>query len=451
MEQVMHAIVQFAAVASGSLVSAVVGGVLLAGAVGLCLRLVPGITAAARFVVWMAALLMVVPLHFVPMLRGGSSAGAAGSGNLLHVDARWALAIAGVWIGLSVWRAGQFVAGALRLRGIAKRAVVADVEFDRSLLTSGGRAAELCVSEDVDRPSVAGFFSPRILLPAGLVERISAKELEQIVRHEMEHLRRRDDWTNLLQKLSLVMFPLNPAMSWVERQMCVERELACDDCVLAATKARKDYAVCLTNLAEHTLVRRGASLALGAWEKQSELSQRVHRILSRPEAVLGRRQARAVTGVLITGMMGGAVMLAGSPQLISFSPAIGQVQMSAESVNSTSGFKARPVSLRSSSAKASSMRRVSNPGGAAPMLVKAVMPERSKAEAQSQAQPRSHNAPAKLVKHRAPVTHRAAMPGSMAVLKTWEGRELMMQPRVVQTRSVVAVVPAGDGWLVIQL
>jgi beta-lactamase regulating signal transducer with metallopeptidase domain len=27
--------------------------------------------------------------------------------------------------------------------------------------------------------------------------------------HEMEHLRRADDWTNLLQKLALVFFPLN--------------------------------------------------------------------------------------------------------------------------------------------------------------------------------------------------------------------------------------------------
>ena len=80
------------------------------------------------------------------------------------------------------------------------------------------------------------------------------------------------------------------------------------------------------------------------------------------------------------------------------------------------------------------------------MLVKAVMPERSKAEAHSQAKPRGHNAPAKVVKHRATATQH----GSVAVLTNWEGRALM-QPRVVQTRSVVAVVPAGDGWLVIQL
>ena len=90
----------------------------------------------------------------------------------------------------------------------------------------GRRAAALCVSDEVDRPSVVGFFAPRILVPAALLERLSADELRQIVLHEMEHLRRGDDWTNLLQKLSLVVFPLNPALIWIERQLCVERELA---------------------------------------------------------------------------------------------------------------------------------------------------------------------------------------------------------------------------------
>ncbi len=433
----MHAILLAAAAASGSLVSAIVGGMLLVAAVSLCLRLVPEISAAARFVVWMAALLLVVPLHFLPVLRGGAGAG-VGGGDLLRLDARWALLIAGVWVGLSILRATQLIVGAVRLRGIARRAVPVEFAFDRARLTSGGRTAELCVSDDVDRPSVAGFFSPRILLPAGLMERLSARELEQIVLHEMEHLRRRDDWTNLLQKVSLVLFPLNPAMNWAERRMCVERELACDDCVLLATKARKHYAMCLTNLAEHSLVRRGLTLALGAWERQSELAQRVHRILSRPMAVTGRRQARAVTGVLITGMMGGAVMLAGSPQLISFMPAVGHVQTQAESGNSAL-----------SSAEASPLSRVSYPGGGVPTLVKAVVPERGQAAVRALPKPRSLNAPAnvsvKVVKHRAAMKQTA----SWVVLTDWE--EEVPQPRVTLTRSLVAIVPAGDGWLVIQL
>ncbi len=91
----------------------------------------------------------------------------------------------------------------------------------------GSRRAELCVSDEVDRPTVIGFFAPKILIPTWLVEKLTATELEQIVLHEAGHLGRADDWMNLLQKIALVVFPLNPALAWVERRLCFERELAC--------------------------------------------------------------------------------------------------------------------------------------------------------------------------------------------------------------------------------
>ncbi len=145
---------------------------------------------------------------------------------------------------------------------------------------AGSRHAELCVSDEVDRPTVIGFFAPKILIPTWLVEKLTAEELEQIVLHEAGHLSRADDWMNLLQKIALVVFPLNPALAWVERRLCFERELACDERVLEATGAPKAYAACLASLAEHRLGRRGLALALGALGRESELGQRVRRILS---------------------------------------------------------------------------------------------------------------------------------------------------------------------------
>ena len=159
------------------------------------------------------------------------------------------------------------------MRGMVRRAklVEADPEL-RALLCVRGmamrdRCADLCTSSEVERPSVFGFFRPRVLLPEALLERLTPSELRQVVMHEMEHLRRGDDWTNLLQKLALVVFPLNPAMLWVERRLCAERELACDDGVLRASAGRKAYAICLTRLAEYSMLRRSFSLVLGAWER----------------------------------------------------------------------------------------------------------------------------------------------------------------------------------------
>ena len=97
----------------------------------------------------------------------------------------------------------------------------------------------------------------------------------------MAHLDRGDDWTNLLQKLLRALCPLNPALFWAERQLCLEREQACDDAVLDAAGNARAYATCLTKLAETRLVKRAALLAPGMWKRHSELAGRVENILHR--------------------------------------------------------------------------------------------------------------------------------------------------------------------------
>ena len=106
------------------------------------------------------------------------------------------------------------------------------------------------------------------------------------------------------------MVPLNPALVWIERRLCFERELACDDAVLRLTKAPKAYATCLTSLAEHRLGRRAAVLSLGAWERRSELARRVHRILRGDGRNERGLQASLVMRVVRRGLLGGAVDLA---------------------------------------------------------------------------------------------------------------------------------------------
>ena len=314
----MMAPMELTRVAAGSLVSAAWEGLVLAGVVAVCLRVLPRITAAARSVVWTLVMLAVCGLPFV---RFGGASTVSGAAQV-RLDERFGLGLVAVWALMSLVRAGQLFRSAVWLRGVWQRAL--PVEAPAGWM-GGKRPAELCVSEEVDRPCVVGFLRPRVLVPTALFEEMSDGELAQIVMHEMEHLRRRDDWTNLIQKLSLVVFPLNPALIWIERQLCVERELACDDQVLKTTGARKAYAACLANLAEHSLVRRGVTLALGAWERQSEVVRRVHRILSQNEREMGRRQVAVVVAVLVAGVLAGADGLAHVSALVSFGPGVSTV------------------------------------------------------------------------------------------------------------------------------
>ena len=326
----MLSLITLASSMTSALFAAIWQGLLLAAAAALCLRLLPTLTAAARSLVWLmvAAFAVLLPFTQTPTPRALETH-ALPQALHLYIDSRWTLLIAAVWLIASLIRAVQLAAGALALRRLARTATpIAAPDACAAILAESRRVesqpAQLCTSAEVDRPSVLGFFRPRILLPAGLLDTLSAAELQQVLLHELEHLRRRDDWTNLFGRLALVAFPLNPVLLWLERRLATERELACDDRVLQATGARKAYATCLAHLAEHTLIRRGVSLALAFVGLQttspvgSELARRVTRILSLPTRTLHPCASTALVAGLIALTTGGSVELAHSPQLIQF-------------------------------------------------------------------------------------------------------------------------------------
>ena len=352
----MHAFVQtalaLAAPAAGAFVAATWQGVVLAMVLLLLLRLVPSTSAATRSRLWSGAFLLVVLLHVSPLLfpvgwngagsraasglavTGPEVTGPLGTGpcGLLRVGSPWAPGLGCLWLALSCYRAWLLALSATRLRSIARRATALSPELSQtaelqarlschSWWQSRGVAicTAICTSNQIDRPCVLGLLAPKILLPPALLADLSLAELEQIVLHEVEHLRRADHWTNLAQKLVLVLFPLNPVLVWIERRLCTERELACDDGVLRQTHAPKTYAGCLARLAEHSLIAQGASLALGAWERQSELSRRVYRILRQPpQPSVRTRRATLATGLLFAGLAAGFVELAQAPSLVTF-------------------------------------------------------------------------------------------------------------------------------------
>ena len=423
-----------------SFVSGLWQGVVLTAGVGLCLRLVPRTTAAVRFAIWTAvfAVLAVLPLLHAYSLRTGG--GMAGRGALVQVDARWSFAIAALWLVVSLVRGVKLAISAVRLRGIWKRAVPIQ-GCDEVLSAAGFRRVELCTSTDVDRPSVIGFFSPRILVPEELFARLTTAEFGQIVLHEVGHLRRADDWINLLQKLSLVVVPLNPVLIWIERQLCLERELACDDDVLRLTKAPKAYATCLTTLAEHRLGRRAAALSLGAWEKRSELARRVQSILRGGEG-MGRTQARVVMSVLMLGLLAGSAELARCPQVVSFSRAALPVSTEAQSVPAA-GYQAV------------AFHAAGNGAGGHETLLKASMPvDRGFRPMDQKASKRRRSVHAPVLVRSRQDRIGTQQVRQFVVVSSWDEsgrpRFITVDGNRVFSSSYAAVATAG-GWLIIQL
>jgi beta-lactamase regulating signal transducer with metallopeptidase domain len=315
--------------AGALLITAIWQGAVVAAGLTLTLRLTSRISAGLRFTLWIAGFLAVVSLPFLPailklMLNAPARATTAAviSAPRFSLDARWSVAICLLWAAVSLYRAIDLAAHSMRLRKLWLTASPVESASAPAKLP-GRRATEVCTTDALDRPSVIGFFAPRILIPAWLLPRLTPGELDQILLHETEHLRRGDDWTNLLQKLSLILFPLNPVLLWMERQLCLEREMACDEAVIRVTRAPRAYAACLTTLAERGIEYRqhaSESLSLGAWQRRPELVHRVHSLL-RVKPLLGPWGARGLTAALACGLVFGSIELARCPQLVAFVPA----------------------------------------------------------------------------------------------------------------------------------
>ncbi|SRR6266568_460350 len=322
-------------VAAESFVTSLWQTAAMACGLAICLKLAPRIDAGRRFFLWVSAFVVAACLPVLPMIEYvqagirsdlASNLGQAATRPWIQLDIRWSLAISGLWAFASILRAVDLIGHSIRLRMLWKSATPIEVSerLSSSLADLGRPRVEVCSAKMLERPSVIGFFAPRILIPDWLLTRLTAGELEQIVLHEAEHLRRRDDWTNLLQKLSLVFFPLNPALWWMENRLCREREMACDEGVVRLTNAPRAYAACLASLAERGLERRAkaqalGALSLGAWQRRSELVHRVHGILFQKHT-LNPITSGTLLGTLGCALVIGAVELAQCPQLIAFVP-----------------------------------------------------------------------------------------------------------------------------------
>ena len=434
-----------ASVAASTLISALWEGAALAALAWIALRAFPRLSAAARSTVWLGVFALLIGLQVLPGRRTPDAP--MTYGRHLHLDVRWSLAIVGLWFFFSLWRSVQLGASVAHLWRLAGRAVElpAIAGFDEMV---AGRRVRLCASDEIARPSVIGFFQPRILIPVKLLESLPEEELKQVLIHEMEHLRRADDWTNLLQKLALVAFPLNPALAWVERRLCAERELACDDRVLESGSGRKAYALCLAHLAEHAMWQRGMSLALGAWERRPELVRRVERILSAGERTLGRRLAMGLTGGVMAASLAGALALSRSPEVVSFAP-VPQAELASSEMPKLVGarpqlMRAAMVSTRTAAVVPAHPRGRKKPQGwrTEHLRPKAVEPQ------------------VRLAGLRKPLEN---APGGEALLVMTEWNDLGVQQRVIwaalrdtkepDVKEVPAIylVATPNGWVIVQI
>jgi beta-lactamase regulating signal transducer with metallopeptidase domain len=277
------------AVITSAVLNGICQGLIVTALVWLALRAFPGSPAATRHAVWSIALLAVAALPLAPLFAPAAAgrmetAGPSpaitlqpGSGWLVWVIAAWAV-ISFLLVARVAW--SFFVLERLKRRAVppADEYLARFDELQRAC--PGHRRAELLVSDEIPVPVAAGLRRPAVLAPSFLIEQLSEAELGNVLTHELAHLRRGDDWMNLAQRLLAAVAFFHPAVLWIGRRLCLEREIACDDWVVALTGTPRPYAACLTKLAA-MMPAASPHLAPGAVSRKPQISIRVEALLAK--------------------------------------------------------------------------------------------------------------------------------------------------------------------------
>ncbi|HEV7780697.1 MAG TPA: M56 family metallopeptidase, partial [Chitinophagaceae bacterium] len=129
----------------------------------------------------------------------------------------------------------------------------------------------------VNIPLVAGHFKPVILVPLGILTRLSQAEVEAVLLHELAHIRRHDYLINLVQRVTGIAFFFNPGILWLSSLLRAERENCCDDMAITHTNDKLQFVEALLSVKQYSL--SSPTLAMNFLGQKNLLLHRVNRIV----------------------------------------------------------------------------------------------------------------------------------------------------------------------------
>ena len=145
--------------------------------------------------------------------------------------------------------------------------------------SSGNRKIKLGTSAAITSPISFGWVEPIILLPIALVNQLTVKELESIILHEWAHILRNDYVLNIFTTLIQVVLFFNPFSYLLNKEISLQREIACDNFVINTSGNSNTYLNAIYKIAtisvKPTPVFKSLPWALGILNLPNELLYRV--------------------------------------------------------------------------------------------------------------------------------------------------------------------------------
>ncbi|MFZ0321986.1 MAG: M56 family metallopeptidase [Candidatus Sulfotelmatobacter sp.] len=277
---------------------------------------------STRFAVWFACLAGIALLPFFDGTSGAATFLSA-THTAFRLPGSWAVDIFMAWAVIAGAGLGKIGFGFWQLQKLRRSCTVIDTAgldpvLGRTLNEFGlSRRVAVYSSDRVRVPTAIGFLRPAIVFPSWALQELSALELNAILLHELAHLRRRDDWTNLAQEILRALLFFQPALGLVGRGLSLQREMACDDFVLESTSNPRAYAQCLVSVAEKSLLRRSLALAQAVAGRMLDTTRRVVRILDAERPTATKLQIPTL-GLVAAFSLVSLIVLPRAPKLIAF-------------------------------------------------------------------------------------------------------------------------------------
>ena len=181
---------------------------------------------------------------------------------------------------LGFWLLGiGLIVGLHVLRWSRLRAVVAAAD---EVALPGKAPITIKASASLLEPGLVGIVRPVILLPSGLMARLTPPERDSILAHEFSHLARRDNVTAAFHMAVEALFWFYPPVWLIGSRLMAERERACDESVLAGGHDPEIYAGGILKVCKFCIQ---SPLACAAGATGADLKHRVRQIMTEPPAI----------------------------------------------------------------------------------------------------------------------------------------------------------------------
>jgi len=244
-----------------------------------------------------APVLVLAPAAPVAGVAAPALAGPRGDG-WMRFAGMLALAYAAVTLALLA----RIVIGRIGVRRLAREAVVVtDPEWtglvrDLAWQLEIDRPVTLLRSTSATMPMTWGVRRPTVLLPAESAG-WTTERIRVVLLHELAHVARHDCLTQTLAAVACALYWFHPGSWHAARRLRVERELACDDRVLAAGTRAREYAAHLLEVARAFRAPPLAAAAAVSMARPSHLEGRLLAVLDgvRDRRTVSRRAAGLAT------------------------------------------------------------------------------------------------------------------------------------------------------------